>query len=37
LFCVTILVASISKLNNVTTGILGGLLALLILYKTLKM
>jgi hypothetical protein len=37
LFCVTILVASISKLNNVTTGILGALLALLILYKTLKM
>jgi hypothetical protein len=36
LFCVTILVASISKLNNVTTGILGGLLALLILYKILK-
>lgn len=36
LFCVTILVASLSRLNNVTTGILGGLLALLILYKILK-
>ena len=36
LFCVTILVGSLNRLNNVTTGILGGLLAVLILYKILK-
>lgn len=36
LFCITILVASLNRLNNITTGILGGLLAIIILYKVLK-
>jgi len=36
LFCVTVLVASLSRLNNVTTGIIGGILAVIILIKTLK-
>lgn len=36
LFCVTVLIASLSRLNNVTTGIIGGILAVIILIKTLK-
>ena len=35
LFCVTVLMASINKMNAVTTGILGGLMAFIILYKLL--
>lgn len=36
LFCVTVIMASLKKLNNTTTGILGGLLGLIILYTLIK-
>jgi hypothetical protein len=36
LFCVTVLIASINKMNAVTTGILGSLMAVIILYTILK-
>ena len=36
LFCISVLIASLSKLNKVTTGVLGSLLAILILYSIIK-
>jgi hypothetical protein len=36
LFCVTVLIASISKMNSTTTGILGVLMAIVILYSIVK-
>ena len=33
LFCISILISSIDKLNTATTGIIGGLLGILIIYK----
>uniref|UniRef100_A0A6C0D4E1 Uncharacterized protein n=1 Tax=viral metagenome TaxID=1070528 RepID=A0A6C0D4E1_9ZZZZ len=36
LFCVTVLVASINKMNAVTSGILGGLMAFIILYTLIR-
>ena len=36
LFCVTVLLASINKMNSVTTGILGGLMAFIILYTLIR-
>jgi hypothetical protein len=35
LFCLTVLMASLNKLDNITTGILGGLLGILILYTVM--
>jgi hypothetical protein len=35
LFCLTVLMASLNKLDNITTGILGGLLGILILYTAM--
>jgi hypothetical protein len=36
LFCVTVLVASINKMNSITSGILGGLMAFIILYTLIR-
>ena len=36
LFCVTVLIASINKMNAVTTGILGALMAFIILYTLIR-
>jgi hypothetical protein len=36
LFCVTVLVASINKMNSVTSGILGALMAFIILYTLIR-
>jgi hypothetical protein len=36
LFCVTVLIASINKMNAITTGILGALMAVIILYTIIK-
>jgi len=36
LFCITVLVASIDKMDSVTTGILGVLMAITILYTFIK-
>ena len=36
LFCVTVLIASINKMNAITTGILGSLMAVIILYTIIK-
>ena len=36
LFCVTVLMASINKMNAVTTGILGALMAFIILYTLIR-
>ena len=36
LFCISILISSIDKLNSVTTGIIGGLLGILIIYKIIR-
>jgi hypothetical protein len=36
LFCVTVIVASINKMNSITSGILGGLLAFIILYTLIR-
>lgn len=33
LFCVSVLVASLNKLDNITSGVLGALLAIVVLYK----
>ena len=36
LFCITVLIASINKMNSVTTGILGALTAFIILYTLIR-
>ena len=36
LFCVTVLMASINKMNAITTGILGGLMGFIILYTLIR-
>jgi hypothetical protein len=36
LFCISILISSIDKLNSTTTGIIGGLLGILIIYKIIR-
>ena len=36
LFCITVLIASINKMNSVTTGILGALMAFIILYTLVR-
>ena len=36
LFCITVLIASINKMNSVTSGILGGLMAFIILYTLVR-
>ena len=36
LFCITVLVASINKMNSVTSGILGALMAFIILYTLVR-
>ena len=36
LFCVTVLVASINKMDSITTGIIGSLIAVIILYTLVK-
>jgi len=36
LFCVTVLLASIDKMDSITSGILGGLMAVVILYTLIK-
>jgi hypothetical protein len=36
LFCVTVLIASINKMNSITTGILGALMAFIILYTLIR-
>jgi len=35
LFCISILIASLDKLNHTSTGIIGGLLGIIIIYKIL--
>lgn len=36
LFCVTVLIASINKMNSITSGILGALMAFIILYTLIR-
>jgi hypothetical protein len=36
LFCITVLIASINKMDSITTGIIGSLIAVIILYTLVK-